>query len=51
MNTVSPFAVEFVWRDLDRGQCSVADFDPFSIRPFIQLRVDFQSALGRGRPV
>ena len=50
MNAVVPFAVEFVCRELDRGQFSVADFDPFSIRPFIQRRLDLQPALGRGRP-
>ena len=50
MNTVVPFAVEFVWRELDRGEFSVADFDPFGIRPLIQRRLDFQPALGRGRP-
>jgi hypothetical protein len=45
MNTVVPFAVEFVWRELDRGQFSVADFDLFSIRRFIQRDLDFQPAL------
>ena len=64
MNTVVPFAVEFVWRELDRGQFSIADFDPFGIRPLIQRRLDFQppwvvvapissmitSWLTRGRP-
>jgi len=41
MNTVVPFALEVVWRELDRGQFSVADFDPFSIRPFVQRRLIF----------
>ena len=50
MNTVVPFAVELVWRELDRGQFSIADFDPFGIRPLIQRRLDFQPALGLGRP-
>jgi hypothetical protein len=45
MNTVVPFAVEFVWRELDRGQFS-NDFDPFGIRPFIQRRLDFSARLG-----
>ena len=50
MNAVVPFAVEFVGRELDRANSALLTLIPLAYGRSSNGRLDFQPALGRGRP-